>query len=103
MDNIANKIGLKLKALRGDSSLEDVSKIIGISKSLLSKYERGVTEPGSSALIKLARYYNVSLDWLLGFTDDPKPIIITSDLSQNSKNEILNFIEYTKQKDKDEK
>ena len=62
-------IGGKLKALRKekDESLEEVANSIGSSKSLLSKYERDLSEPGLRVLKKLADHFNVSLDYLFGF------------------------------------
>lgn len=92
-------IGERLRSLRADKSLEDIAKVTGISKSLISKYERGLTDPGSKALVKFARHYNVSLDWLLGFTDDPTPIRIKSNLSFESKENILSYIEFIKNKE----
>jgi len=46
-------------------SLEDVEKEIGITKSLLSRYERGVVIPGLVAVITLSRYYGTSIDKLV--------------------------------------
>lgn len=93
------EIGEKLKLLRfeKDDSLEDVAKITGISKSLLSKYERGMVDPGLKALSKLVKYYNISLDWLFGFTDNRSPIDIVdpfSGLPENRKNEAKSFIQF---------
>lgn len=60
-------IGMTLKDLRLEKgvTLEEVAQSIGSSKSLLSKYERGVHEPGLTPLSNLCAYYNVSLDWLI--------------------------------------
>lgn len=60
-------LGTRLKELRikKGMSLEDVQKETGITKSLLSRYERGVVIPGLVALITLSRYYGVSIDKLI--------------------------------------
>ena len=44
----------------------------GIEQSLLSKFENGVRTPPTEALIILADYYNVSIDYILCRTDNPK-------------------------------
>lgn len=103
MDEL-KEIGERLKILRSekDVSLEDVAKITGVSKSLLSKYERGLVDPGLRALSKLVRYYNVSLDWLFGFTEDREPISIDNPLTgltDEKKIEAISFIQYLKNKE----
>jgi len=96
-------IGERLKELRfeRDESLEEVAKITYLSKSLLSRYERGLVDPGLKALSNLARYYNVSLDWLFGFTEDRRPINADNplaNLSETKKAEVISFIEFVKNK-----
>lgn len=44
----------------------------GIEQALLSKYETGERVPTTENLIILADFYNVSIDYLLGRTDNPK-------------------------------
>jgi transcriptional regulator with XRE-family HTH domain len=39
---------------------------------MLRRYERGEAEPSASALIKIADYYNVSVDYLLGLTEEKR-------------------------------
>ncbi|MCK0472829.1 helix-turn-helix domain-containing protein [Halalkalibacter sp. APA_J-10(15)] len=64
----------KLKMLRGTMRQEDVAKEIGVSRATYGHYEIGRTEPDNETLKKLADYYHVSTDYLLGRTDDEKPI-----------------------------
>ena len=45
---------------------------LGISQALLSHYEKGIRECGLNFLVKIADYYNVSCDYLLGRTSDPE-------------------------------
>ena len=45
---------------------------LGISQALLSHYEKGIRECGLNFLVKIADYYNVSCDYLLGRTFDPE-------------------------------
>jgi len=44
----------------------------GIEQALLSKFENGQRVPTTEALIKLAEFYDVSIDYILCRTDNPK-------------------------------
>ena len=65
---------LRLKDMREDNDLTQaqVAKILMCDQSLYSKYERGEREIPLRLLIVLAEYYNVSLDYLVGRTDNKK-------------------------------
>lgn len=65
----------RLKILRKAKSLnqKDVAKTLGFSQQRYQFYESGRNEPDNVTLIKLADYFNVSTDYLLGNTDDPTP------------------------------
>ena len=58
----------RIKELREDRDLRqsDVSKVTGIDQRTLSNYETGKTNPDSFAIIKLAEFFSVSTDYLLG-------------------------------------
>lgn len=58
----------RIRDLREDMDLRqiDVSKATGIDQKTLSNYETGKTRPDSEALIKLADFFNVSIDYLVG-------------------------------------
>lgn len=58
----------KIRDLREDMDLRqiDVAKATGIDQKTLSNYETGKTNPDSYALIKLADFFNVSVDYLIG-------------------------------------
>ncbi len=45
---------------------------LGISQALLSHYEKGIRECGLDFLVRVADYYNVSCDYLLGRTPEPE-------------------------------
>ena len=66
---------LRLKDLREDRDLkqEDVAKILNITQTNYSKYELGKINIPISSLIKLAKFYNTSVDYLLGLTSETKP------------------------------
>ena len=66
---------LRLKDLREDHDLklEDVAKILNISQTNYSKYELGKINNPINSLIVLANFYNTSIDYLLGITNESKP------------------------------
>ena len=66
---------LRLKDLREDKDLkqEDVAKFLNISQTNYSKYELGKINIPISSLTKLAEFYNTSIDYLLGLTNETKP------------------------------
>lgn len=51
--------------LKNNYSQSYVSKMLHIDRSLISKYERGSLYPNIQILIKLANFYNVTIDYLL--------------------------------------
>ena len=65
----------RLKGLREDKDLkqEDIAKLLNVTQSAYSYYELGKRQIPHDALIKLARFYNTSVDYILGLTDVRKP------------------------------
>lgn len=57
----AKEIGTKLQDLRGNRSILEVSKALGISKSALCMYERGERIPRDTIKIRIANYYGVKV------------------------------------------
>lgn len=64
----------RLRALREDRDLTQtqVAKMLGMSQTGYSKYETGENDVPTAILIKLARFYNTSIDFLLGETDSQR-------------------------------
>lgn len=64
-----------LKELRSNCGLTQLqlAGILDISKSNISKYEAGSVEPNMDTLIRIANYFNVSIDYLMGREDDLVP------------------------------
>ena len=71
-----SKLSENLKRLRAQKKvyLKEVALLLGVSISNLSNYENGLYEPPLDNLIKLADYYDVSVDYLIGHTACPCPI-----------------------------
>lgn len=47
-----------------------VSELCGLNRSTIRRYERGEMEPSAEALSAIADYFEVSIDYLLGRTDN---------------------------------
>lgn len=64
-------MNLKIRDLREDADLtqKQIAEVILCDQSLYSKYERGERELPLGLAIKLADFYQVSLDYLVGRTD----------------------------------
>lgn len=54
-----------------DKTQQDIAAYLGISQTMYARYERGANELPVRHLIKLADYYGVSTDYILGRTDNP--------------------------------
>jgi len=61
----------RLRDLREDNDLKqaDIAEILGIKQTVYSRYERGFQTIPLEHLIKLADYYKVSVDYILGRTN----------------------------------
>ena len=62
----------RIRDLREDHDMNQtqIAKILGMSQTGYSKYETGENDIPTAILIKLARFYNTSIDYLLGETND---------------------------------
>ena len=59
---------VRLRRLREQKKMKRrvASELCGLSKNMMKRYENGEAEPRASALILLADFYNVSVDYILG-------------------------------------
>lgn len=68
----------RLRDLREDHDRTqvEIAEYLGMKQSQYSRYERGLRDLPTDVVIRLARYYNTSADYLLGMTDcrQPHPI-----------------------------
>lgn len=66
-------MGERLRLLRKSKGLTQIAlqMKIGVEQALLSKYESGERVPPTETLVKLADFYEVSVDYLLCRTDNP--------------------------------
>ena len=63
----------RLKDLREDADLtqEQLVKLLGMHKTTYTNYEQGKREPPFALIIKLAKLYDVSIDYIAGLTNRP--------------------------------
>ncbi len=64
----------RIKDLREDNDKyqKDIANLLGISQQYYSEYENGKRTIPIQHLITLANYYNTSIDYLVGLTDERK-------------------------------
>ena len=66
----------RLKDLREDKDLKqtDIAKLLGTTRQQIGKWENDIQAMGIDKYIILAKFYNVSLDYLAGLIDTPKKL-----------------------------
>ena len=64
----------RIRNLREDMDMNQtqIAKMLGMSQTGYSKYETGENDIPTDILVKLSQFYNVSVDYMLGITDNPK-------------------------------
>ena len=64
---------LRLRELRKSKGVSQLKMAmdLNMSQNTISRYETGEREPGISELMKIATYFGVSVDYLIGYTDNP--------------------------------
>lgn len=100
-------IGERLFDLRKDAGLtqDELAAILNINKHSISSYEREKSEPPDIIKIEIAKYFNVSIDYLLGLTDNPNPynakynvMRLPNHFPEKAKNSLKDYMGYLKQK-----
>ncbi len=66
----------RLRDLREDADLtqDALVQLLGMPKTTYTNYEQGKREPPFSLIIRLAKMYNVSIDYIAGLTNTPAPL-----------------------------
>ncbi len=85
----------RIRELREDNDKRqgDISEILNISQQQYSRYENGISQMSYAQLIKLADYYEVSVDYILYRTDERKPypksiVCETDEKNSSNKNNV---------------
>lgn len=65
--------GDRMQAVRKEAGLkqEDVGRIMDVSQNLISKYETGRNEPSFDFVVKFCKHFNVTPNFMFGFSDPP--------------------------------
>ena len=101
-------IGERLIELRKDKGLtqKQLAEKLFLNFRTYSGYERDETEASDEVKIKIAQFYNVSIDYLLGVSENPAPINKGNDyirlpkaLSADGRKELDQYIKYLLSKD----
>lgn len=84
--------GLILKRLRKSHNLtqQELGSSVGLSKAVVSKYENGLGYPTFDTLIRIAEYFGVTTDYMLG-VDNGKTIDV-SELNESQIEAIQRII-----------
>ena len=66
----------RIRALREDcdKTQTEIAEILNTNQKKISRLETGECEPNLNDIKQLCQYYNLSADYILGFTDTPKPL-----------------------------
>lgn len=88
-----------LKTLRLDKNItqKQVAVELNLSQQTYNYYENCKRQPGFDTLSKIAQYFNVSVDYLLG-NDTPKDFGDLRDFTENELDEIKSFVKFIKSK-----
>lgn len=65
-------MNLRIRVLREENGLcqRNLAEYLGCTQQTYSRYETGELEPSLGVMEKLARFYNTSVDYIMGLTDD---------------------------------
>jgi len=98
-------LGMQLRKLREERGLQsiEVAKMLNLAKSTYSGYENDKSKPDYDTLSALAKFYSVSVDYLLGNTNlrnypDTLAFHTTEDLTDEEIEEVRKYIEFLKSK-----
>ena len=83
---------MRLKELRLANGLtqKELAKSIEVGRTTISEYESGKIVPKHEGLLKLANYFNVSVDYLTGVSDNPA----TRQSNEHELDKLLNTLDY---------
>ena len=86
------KFNMRLKELRLANGLtqKELAKSIEVGRTTISEYESGKIVPKQEGLLKLANYFNVSVDYLTGVSDTPA----TRQSNEHELDKLLNTLDY---------
>lgn len=87
-------------------SMKELGKLFGLAESTISLYENGKRQPDTETIKRLAEFFSVSVDYLLGVEKEKTPpgndlpedvkqlVELVMELSEDEVNELSNYIDY---------
>lgn len=84
---------LKSLRIKHNISQQQLAELVGVSQQSINKYENHKIEPDIQTLIKIAEYFNTSVDYLIGHTDIDHIIetVFSYDLNKDEAELINNY------------
>lgn len=88
----------RIRALREDRDLRqiDVAQKTGIDQKTLSNYETGKTNPDSFSIVRLAEFFGVTTDYLLGYSQNSyqglRPVVEELEQIQKKLDDIKRYL-----------
>lgn len=75
--NVMTSVGKRIAQLRKERNLtqEELAKVLGVSRGAVSMWEIDQRTPDPPILQQIANYFGVSVDYLLGRTDERRPFL----------------------------
>ena len=88
----------RVKELREENGLlqRELASKIGVARTAITGWEGGTREPNIKTLVKLANYFDCSLDYLLGRVDNKKSVAMSVATTDLEKLEKMTVAEYLK-------
>ena len=94
-------INLKLLRKQNNKTQAEIAKLLSITSAGYNNYEKKKTEPSIDILVKLADYYNVTLDYLVGrefnnefgYLNDKEKELVSMFRQMNNDNQLTLFAE----------
>lgn len=85
--------GERLRELRIDRDIkqDEIAQHLGITRQAYGKYESDERQPSYNTLIKIADYYNISLDYLLGRTNIKTPYYVIREIRNDDEAEYFDY------------
>jgi len=94
---------LKEQRIKNNMRQQDLAVAIGVQTSMISRYETDRDDPSDKIKVSIARFLEVSIDYLLGLIDEPVPyynqghfIIMTEIPMDDERLLLLEFIDFLK-------
>lgn len=97
-------IGERLQELRNDKGLtqKELAEAVAVSQYTISSYETNRSEPNHEITVRIAQFFDVSSDYLMGLIDEPLPLNgrdkdllrLPRNLTGEEKQDIKKYIAY---------